>query len=67
MEPTKPRLPYVQDQLTYSFEEAAGQLRMRTVSPIRWLIYDKKLRSVFVGREQVIYHADLVKFLAESE
>jgi len=64
MKTAKPRLPYIQDQLAYTLEEAAATLRQR--SPVRTLIRAGKLRTVWVGREQIIYHEDVVKFLAES-
>jgi hypothetical protein len=60
-------LPYIADQLAYSLEEAAAKLRQRKFWPVRALIKGGKLRAVWVGREQIIYHEDLVKFLAESE
>lgn len=66
MKTTKSRLPYIQDQLTYSLEEAAAKLRQRSPWPVRTLIRAGKLRTVWVGREQIIYLQDLVKFLAES-
>ena len=66
MKTAKPRLPYIPDQLTYTLEETAAKLRQRTSWPVRTLIHEGKRRAVYVGREQIIYHADLVKFLAES-
>jgi excisionase family DNA binding protein len=67
MKTAKPRLPYIPDQLTYTLEEAAAKLSQRTRWPVRKLIQDGRLRAVWVGREQIIYHEDLVKFLTESE
>jgi hypothetical protein len=66
MKTPNPRLPYIQDQLTYTLEEAAAKLRQRTPWPVRALIRKGKLRAVWVGRDQIISHAELVKFLAES-
>jgi hypothetical protein len=66
MKTAKPRLPYIPDQLTYTLEEAAAKLRQRTLWPVRTLIREGRLRAVWVGREQIISHAELVKFLAES-
>jgi hypothetical protein len=66
MKTPKPRLPDIADQLTYTLEEAAAKLRQRTPWPVRTLIREGRLRAVWVGREQIIYHEDLVRFLAES-
>lgn len=66
MKTTKPRLPYIPDHLTYTLEEAAAKLRQRTDWPVRSLIRGGRLRAVWVGREQIISHAELVIFLAES-
>jgi hypothetical protein len=66
MKTTKPRVPYVQDQIGYTLEETAAKLRQRTQWPVRKLIQDGRLKVVWVGREQIITHAELVKFLAEN-
>jgi len=66
MKTAKPRLPYIPDQLTYTLEEAAAKLRQRTHWPIRTLLDEGKLKAVFVGREQIVSHAELVRFLAEN-
>jgi hypothetical protein len=66
MKSTKPRLPYIPDQTAYTLEEAAAKLRQRMRWPVRTLIREGKLRAVWVGREQIIYHEDLVKFLFEN-
>jgi hypothetical protein len=67
MKTTNPRLPYIPDRLTYTLEEAAAKLRQRTPWPVRALIRKGKLRAVWVGRDLIISHAELVKFLAESK
>ena len=64
--PANPRLPNIPDQLTYTLEEAAAKLRQRTRWPVRTLIQEGKLRAVWVGRDQIISHAELLKFLTES-
>jgi hypothetical protein len=66
MKTPKNRLPCIPDQLAYTLEEAAAKLRQRTSWPIRALIRKGRLRAVWLGREQIISHAELVKFLAES-
>jgi hypothetical protein len=65
-QPSEPRLPHIQDQLAYTLEEAAAKLRQRTSWPVRTLIREGKLKPVWVGREQIIYHAELVRFLADN-
>ena len=66
MKTTKPRLPYIQDQTTYTLEEAAAKLRQRSPWPIRTLIKTGKLKHVPVGRDFIIPHSALVAFLEAS-